>query len=32
MEGMGGSRFWEGIRGCEVSFDHLFLYTCSFLC
>ena len=29
---MGGSRFWEDIRGCKVSFARLFLYTCSFLC
>jgi hypothetical protein len=34
MEEMGGSRCWEGIRGCEVSFLVLclFVYTCSFLC
>jgi mRNA-degrading endonuclease YafQ of YafQ-DinJ toxin-antitoxin module len=29
---MGGSRFWEDIRDCEVSFDISFVYTCCLLC
>lgn len=29
---MGGSRFWEDTRDCEVSFDISFVYTCCLLC